>query len=200
MARLRDAGLNPNLIYGSSSSGASGQAEKIQPERPRETTVENPLEGINRFADYGKTTQTTDNLKAQNTVLAQEAILKGAQTADLGVKSAKGSFDLGLAKELRDTSLQAAKANLRSLEAGTITKTLDNSFKSQSLKNRVKDIQYSVKNAKQTLKGQELLNELRQLEVELKRIGIERNDPWYFRIFGRQLGKEGIDQIFKTKK
>ncbi len=186
MARLREAGLNPNLIYGNSASGASGQAERIAPAKPAEFKFESPLNNIRSIADVKQTTQQTDNLRAQNTVLQQEAILKAAQTSEIGTKTARGKFDLGLATQLKDTSLQAAKANLRSMEQTGIQKTLDNEIKSESKRNLVKDITYRVENAKATLKGQKLLNALRHEELELKRLGIERGDNMFFRIFGKK--------------
>lgn len=198
MARLREAGLNPNLIYGAQPSSATGNAESIAPSKAAPFNFESPVNDIGKFAQLGKTTATTDNLREQNQVLAQEAILKAAQTAKLGTDNARGKFDLGLAQELKDTSLQAAKANLANMEQSTIQKELDNTVKSGAQKSIMKDLFYRAENAKETLQGTKLLNNLRQLEVELKRIGIERNDPWYFRIIGRHLDE--IDAIVKKSK
>lgn len=194
MQRLRDAGLNPNLIYGSGTT-QTGNADRIAPSKASPYEFDSPIQDIARFADTGVKNAQADNLKTQNTVLTQEAILKGAQTAKLGTETAQNKFDYNLATELRDTSLQAAKENLRNLEQNTIGRQLDNDFKDQALKNRVKDIFFRVQNAKENLKGSQLLNQLRQLEIDLKKIGIERNDPWYFRIFGRNI--EAIKDDFQ---
>lgn len=196
MSRLREAGLNPNLVYGQSVSGATGQAGPAPQSKAHE--IDNPLQDIQKFADVTQTQPQINNLRTQNTVMEQEAILKAAQTAKLGTDNAKGKFDLGLAKELRDTSMQAAKANLRHMEAQSIQKELDNSVKSQSKKAIIKDLYYKAEMSAESLKGEKLLNNLRQLEVELKRIGIERNDPWYFRIIGRHLDE--ANKIIKTLK
>ncbi len=200
MKCLREAGLNPNLIYGQSASGATGQAERIAPAKAAEYKFESPLRNITSFSDVRQKEATSDNLKVQKTVLTQEAILKAAQTGKVLSEGSSAATKAKVDKALLDTSVDASKENLRQMELGTIGKQLDNTFKSQTIKNRVKDINYRVQNAKETLKGQKLLNALRSLERDLKQIGIERNDPWYLRIFGRALGKEGFDDIINNSK
>ena len=161
--------------------------------------MENPINSITQFADVKQREAQTNNLKSQNTVLTQEAILKAAQTGKTLSEGASARTKAIIDQALLKTSVDASKENLRQMEMGTIGKELDNTLKSQTLKDRVKDINYRVKNAKATLKGTQLLNQLRQLEKDLKEIGIERNDPWYFRIFGRSLGKDGIDEILQKR-
>lgn len=83
MARLREAGLNPNLVYG---HGAN--AESTSPPRASTAQAWNP-----KAPDYSGVSQaalgymsvkmqqaTIDNLRAQNTVIEQERWLKAAQT------------------------------------------------------------------------------------------------------------------------
>ena len=185
MARLREAGLNPNLIYGTSPTSAVGQAESIHPAKAAPYEIENPLSQITRYSEVKHKEAVIDNLRAMNTVHRQEALLKGAQIIDKLTDAEKKGFDLGVARELKDTQVSVAKENLRQMEATTLNKQLDADFKSQTLKNRVADIFYRVENAKEELTGKKLINELRSLERDLKQIGIEKGDPWYFRIFGR---------------
>lgn len=185
MARLRAAGLNPNLIYGSSPSGASGNADALPAVKAPEYKIDNPVQGFNQFADYAKTEATTNNLQEHSKVLSQEAILKAAQISDIGIKSARSKFDLGLAKDLRETSLQAAKANLRNTETNTIGTEIDNRFKDLSLRHRVKDIYYRVQNARATLKGTNLSNQLKKYELELNQLGIQKDDNLILRLLGK---------------
>ncbi len=199
--RLEAAGLNPNLIYGSSTGTAAGNASPIPKGEASEYVFDNPLKDINQFADLKKTGVQTDNVEQQTNVMQQDAILKTAQTAETVAKTAKTTAETHKTKELRDMSLDAAKENLRTMEQNTIGKELDNSFKDQTLKNRVRQLYYESKNAQSNLKGSQLLNQLRVLEVELKKVGIERNDPWYFRIIGRnlELAKKTLNSTVKFK-
>jgi hypothetical protein len=199
MKRLREAGLNPNLIYGSSPANASGSSSQIAPSKAAPYNFDNPLSDINKYYDIKRTEAQTNNVQANTLVQEQEAILRTFRTATEAARGSKTGTEAELAKELKDVSLSAAKENLRQNEARTIQIQLDNEIKEQSKKDLIKDVFYRVQNAKETLTGQKLLNRLRQLEADLKQIGIEKNDPWYFRIFGRALGKEGVDEILNIK-
>ncbi len=199
MARLRDAGLNPNLIYGTPSSASVGNADKITPPSMPEFTFENPLQNINQFQDTEVKKAQVNNLEASANVAIQEAVLKSAQTSDIGIKTARSKFDLGLAQELKNTSLEAAKENLRFMEQGTIGRTIDNFVKDKTKANVVKDISYRWKIAKETLEGKTLDNAYKVLEADLAKIGIRRNDPFYYKFFSQLFDKVGkIQRSFKS--
>ena len=65
MQRLKDAGLNPNLIYGSSPAGASGSAGSIAPSKAAPYNFQNPVPASNLLlasqVEVNKT-QATKNL------------------------------------------------------------------------------------------------------------------------------------------
>lgn len=176
--RLKNAGLNPNLIYGTSPTSAVGNAGAIAPSKAAPYKADNPMQAMHQYANVRQSEAQTDNLKTQNTVLAADAALKGVQTANL-------ASDTRVKKQLEATSVNAAQENLRNLEQKTIGAELDNTFKDSSMKDRLKNILYQAQTAKENLKGSKLLNKLRSLEIDLKNLGIERNDPWYFRVLGR---------------
>lgn len=187
MKRLRDAGLNPNLIYGTSPTSAVGNAQAIAPAKAPEHKIDNPLSHMAMYAAVKNTEAQTDNLIAQNDVIVQEAALKAAQTAGQVVKTGQGQFDLDLAKELRKTSVDAAKENLRQMELRSVGFMLDNTFKNRAMSNQLKKIMYDAYAAKETLEGVKLDNAMKDLDIQLKKLGIEKGDPWYFRIMGRML-------------
>lgn len=197
MQRLRNAGLNPNLIYGTSPTSATGNASPITPGKAEPYQFDNPLKDVMAYANVKNTEATTDNLKEQNKVLVQEALLKAAQTGQIGIQTSKTKFDLELAEELRNTSLEAAKENLRSLKANAYGTELDNYVKSQTQKDQIEDIQARARLAKANETGQNLQNSLLDLEKELRRLGIERGDPWYFRILGRYFTQNDYGNNFK---
>lgn len=189
MARLQEAGLNPNLIYGTPSAAAVGNADKIAPSKATDYKMDNPIQNITSVADLAFKKAQTNLVGEQAKTQEQERALKGVQAANIGIQTARSQFDLGIATELRDTSLQAAKANVASLEAGTIGKTLDNEIKDKGKKDLIKDIYYRVQNAKANLEGTKKLNTLRQLEINLNQLGIQKGDNIFFRIFGQMKDK-----------
>lgn len=197
MARLRESGLNPNLVYGQGVSGATGQAESIAPSKPAPYKFDNPLQDVSLIAALKNTEAQTNNLEAQNNVIQQEAALKGMQTAELGKKVMKHDIDLKYADDLGKSSLQFSQEQVRKLEREVIGADLDNAFKDGTLKNRIKDIAYRVQISRQQLTGEKLNNRLKELEIDLNEIGITKNDAWYWRILGRFLQDENAQATFR---
>lgn len=185
MERLRAAGLNPNLIYGSGTGQASGNAESIAPFKPAEYKMENPLSQIQQFADYGVKQAQANNLGAQSNNVAQDTALKAAQTADTIIKSKSNSVTAKLAEATYFNSLEASNEALRQQKANTLSAELDSRFKDTTFKNRVEEIGTRVQIAKATLRGENLKNDLLRYEKELNQLGITKGDPIFFRILGK---------------
>lgn len=80
MARLRDAGLNPNLVYGGSSGGTAGTANALpgakDPKINDITMGENPMM---QYVGIKNTQAQTDNLRTQNGLYTAEKNLKEVQ-------------------------------------------------------------------------------------------------------------------------
>ena len=188
MQRLREAGLNPNMLYGGPTGTAAGNAEKIAPAKAAPFQFNNPSQSFNSVAQTENTRAQTDNLKVQNTVLVQEALLKAAQTGEVGIKTATGKFDLTLARELRENSVDASKLVVDQLRQSMIGTTLDNTFKDKTLSNRIQNIAFSVDQAKATLSGTRLTNALNKAKLELRQMGIETTDDKLTRILTTNKG------------
>lgn len=130
MARLRQAGLNPNLVYG---KGAEFTAPQIRAAQQGSVNLKAPVSNNARSADYlmgikdnimsalqSKQIQAqTDNLHEQNRLLLKEGVLKDAQTAKLAIETAKTKFDYEQAVALKDLTIEAAKQNVINTIAST---------------------------------------------------------------------------------
>lgn len=172
MERLRKAGLNPNMIYGTGANAAVGNADKQAPAKAADFNVENPLAQMGQYADWTVKEAQTNNLKTQNTVLVQDGILKASQAAKNAADTATTKFELNLANKY---SAQAMEQSLQQSEKQIIGQDLDNQFKNGAMKDRLLDIYYQAKMTKSKSK-------MAELEKELFALGITKNDPWYFRI------------------
>lgn len=81
MDRFRKAGLNPNLIYGSGSSGAAGSAGSIatpdiQPAEFRSAQYTEAANAINQYFDLQIKQAQVNNLRQQNTNMFNDMLLK----------------------------------------------------------------------------------------------------------------------------
>lgn len=224
MARLREAGLNPNLVYGKGADNTAAPIKspdaapfKHEPYR----ITDNPVQ---RYFDTKMQLQQLDNLKAANTVQVQEAILKAATTANTVAQTARSKFELGQAESMSTYVLEAAKENVRKLqlEQGSISATTDKT-KADTRYTLNQDERAAAQNAatlkiaaetvlkmraetanteqqrsliREQIRSVQNDNELKKLDIELRKMGINPNDPAWMRITGRYL-EEGVEGVKK---
>jgi len=123
MERLRQAGLNPNLVYGkgadntatvvraSSNAPANSIAPRMDPK-----AMEGPLA---TYLALRNQKAQTDNIEANTSASKMEAILKQAQISQIGASTASTQFELEKSKALMDSTI--TKANLENVKLQTDT-------------------------------------------------------------------------------
>lgn len=193
MERLIEAGLNPALVYGQSASGATGQAGSI--DAPPREQYENPLQHITKFQDVKLRQAQHDNVEQMITNNQLEAAFKVQKTANEAIKGASSKLAYGIAQELRQTSIDAQKEALESLRQQTYGRQIDNYVKDQTAASAIREAFERAILASKQVKGQELLNELRELERDLNAMGIQKNDAMIFRGLLRAYNKGVFDDL-----
>ena len=137
MKRLKQAGLNPHLVYGNGADATSGPVRSSDgpswdPEPVRFDLGGAARQGLDAFYDVQVRQAQANNLNQQNEVLKMETALRAAQihqtiastnSLEQGTKSS--AFDLSQRQRLADISAQAAEASLQQTLANT-KYTLDN--------------------------------------------------------------------------
>lgn len=222
MARLKAAGLNPNLVYG---SGADAQSQGTvrssgvpgaQFDAPRFA----PGDAMAAYYNAGIQQATTDNLRAQNTVLQQEALLKAAQITSTAAQTGKmyadtrmTEFDLSLKEQLREISAQSAAVGLEQAQAN-LKFTLDSNERAQaqnaqSIAEGIERILRSrAERAMLPAQRQKLLaeignlhkdGELKQLDINLKKQGIQPGDNLIVRMIAQWIAKNIPDDLTPAK-
>lgn len=125
MSRLRQAGLNPNLVYGSGVTGNSaGSAPQYEPIKVQRATME-PYRGWNlglsdAVSTYMAARQNKvqiENMEAQNKLIKEQARTEGIRQGNIAMSTARSGFDLNLARELRNVSIDRAIAEKNLTEA-----------------------------------------------------------------------------------
>lgn len=196
MARLRKAGLNPNLIYGSSPSGAGGNASPIAPEKAADYNFNNPLQDIRQYSNIKQDEAQTNNLRTENDVIIQKGALIAAQTAGVGITNATNDVARKLAEGTLFNSLEASKESLRQLQNKSILSDLDVRIKDHTVKDRIMQISYEAQNARENLTGIKLQNALKLYEIQLNKMGIQKNDNIILRLLGK--GYQKINEFTKN--
>ena len=206
MARLKQAGLNPALMYGQSGAGASGLSGSVSTPDVQQAQFRSPEWGnavsgagagyLSALYDYEIKQAQVDNLKADNTVKLSQAALLAAQTG-------RSEFDLGLDTELRDISAEARREQLRKLKSDTRFQLNEDerraAMTSQSIRESLERI-LSMRSARSKDKAEiSRINQarrslsrdvrLKDLDIELRKSGINPHDPMWSRILGRVLAR-----------
>lgn len=217
MQRLKDAGLNPNLVYGSGQAvtSASPPPQYKAPNIQAYTGFNvGASDAVQAALNASMNKAQVDNMHAQNSnILAQNELIK-TQTSAVEQKilteaidqsgkltnNARSEFDLNLAKRLESTSIQAAEQNVRKLIADTAsaeatTQLTISNTELNELKKRYTDVQISQMHLAMRDLSQDM--DYKKFDYELKRIGIMPNDDIVTRIAGRALNHYSKLPTFK---
>lgn len=219
MQRFQEAGLNPHLIYGRGDSGSASAIQTPDVQAPQFRTPEwgnavapLGLSLLSTFADLDIKQAQTDNLKAQNAVILQDALLRGAQIGSLEAGTAKTKFDLDFANEFREYSGEALKEAVRQARTNTdlninrdAREAAMNASNIKEAAERMLTMQQQRENARttnehtkeqirQTRENIYMLERegiLKEMDIALRQAGIQPNDPLWSRFVARFLSNSG---------
>lgn len=174
--RLKEAGLNPNLIYGSSVAGATGSAGSIAPSKAAPYNINNPVaSGV-------------------------QAMLSGSQKNNLDASTAKTLEDAGvqnLNKKLLgrnfNSLVELQALEVRNKAANALSTELDNIVKDKTIQTRISQEVQKLANLQATGKNLQLDAGIKTLQKDLAKQGITVNDNIIHRLIGLLATKFGID-------
>jgi hypothetical protein len=113
MNRYRQAGLNPNLIYGKGADSTTMMARGVTSSsvnRPAPQNTYNPGQGIQTYLAVKQTQAMTDNVYQQIALAKAEEQLKQLSASNMAIKNAYDQNSLEQARKLNDSVI--LKANL----------------------------------------------------------------------------------------
>lgn len=213
MKRLRDANLNPHLIYGSGSPANEAGVPRsptaqTMDYKPIQMDMSGVANSLGSYYDIQLKEAQVHNLEKQGTLLTVDSLLKLAQEAStrqgtkkLDVETQQAEFNLGMSNELRNNSLAMAEQQLKKLAAETgATLTGTEIAKANSESSIAKAVVEIAKMRAETglipLQRKQLSaviqgilsdNEIKKLDAQLARAGVTRDSPWYIKQVERVL-------------
>tara|TARA_B110000305_G_C19455001_1_gene650349 strand:+ start:2247 stop:3026 length:780 start_codon:yes stop_codon:yes gene_type:complete len=150
MARLTKAGLNPNLIYGQSVGGATGQAGQVAPSKAAPYSM-----------DIGSSVKT-----------GMAAYQTQAQVNNIDVDTQDKMLQLGVNKEfLREQ----AEQTLQKQRLGNAKTLIENNVAAGTQQDRILLAAENLSIAKSVLQGQNLKNAEIRFNVEMQDMNISGN-------------------------
>ncbi|QCQ85007.1 DNA pilot protein [Blackfly microvirus SF02] len=132
MARLKAAGLNPNLVYGNGATATSAQPVRSTSTadwKPQAPQV-NATAVTDSYFDSRIKNQTVTNMQLQAKVLEQEALDKKMDISGKGITQARNQYDLDMAQRLQANTIAQAEGNLERIGLGNAKTIVDTKFTS----------------------------------------------------------------------
>lgn len=184
MQRLKDAGLNPNLVYGNgaeATSGAMPRSSSVEGYSPRAYDYGQGASNIvGGYLDAQVKQQQVDNLQAQKTLLGQQALLAAAQITDTTARAAKTAQDTEIGKATLKRADDIAQSSLEMTRAG-INKTLaDTKYTLDNNERAALSNQMNLREAVERIASMRMGRKLTQAQTENT-----REDTWNKKIQGQ---------------
>lgn len=212
--RYKEAGLNPYMLANTMATPASApNVPNYDTPRMDAPHVIDYGQAVNRgLTDYYSVVQAdaqTSATRANTEVMRQEAAYKAGLTAESAARTARSQFDLDQAKELRQTSVDAAKANLRAINqkmeldiraderaAATTSKSMEEAGERilsmrEARANTIEERQ-NIRAQRDQIRAD---SRLKQLDAELRSKGVYPGDPLWMRLL-----IQNLPDILGTKK
>lgn len=194
MKRYRDAGLNENLIYGSGTDATASVPRGVDANSWNPTAPRVDLSGIGAslmdMYDIKLKEAQTNNIAAQTEVQEQEKYLKVAQILGLTTSTETQKFDLGLKQSLRDISIEAARAGVDKTLAETSVMLSRNEREAIKNASDIWEAAERILNMRGQRMNTALDSKLKQLDIQLKKDGVQPGDPLWMRLLAQALGKD----------
>lgn len=203
MQRFKDAGLNPNMIYGSGSGGSGNQTSIPKYNAPTLQYNLNPIanipEMISMYQNFQMKQAQINNLKAQNDAIKQNTFTSAAQAGMLDVNRRSGEESLRQAQYTNPYQAAVIANNARMSEARLEQEWQRVKLMSQQEQTAYLNQQYLEKN----ISGASITNEQKQADLlysqyrnQWMKMGITTSDNPLLRIFTRMMNETGIDLGF----
>lgn len=200
MARLKQAGLNPNLVYG---NGATTEATATRGTDVKGWNPDAPTmnlgaiqQGLMSYMDAQVKEAQTNNLEAATEVARQDALKRVAEILNLESNTKKTDQqrlqDAYRFEELKDLSLDVMREEINSKRANTQYTISENERKAamqagtlEEQTERILTMRIGRDEARTRIDNAKKDGTLKDLEINLRKMGINPNDPMWSRVLGQ---------------
>lgn len=181
MMRFKEAGLNPNLIYGqmtNSPAVRSSTSQSYNPTAPQLDLGSTANMALSQYYDTQMKKAQIDNLKEQNMLYQQDGLIKAFEAVGKSLENQKNQFQVHKQEELFKTTLEGLNATIRNTKASTLM--------SEEQRNK---IVAEIENIGKTGKILDQESKLKDLLINLKSLGLNESDNVLIRLIAQFLSK-----------
>lgn len=210
MARLKAAGLNPNLVY---DNGATQQAAAVRSTDVKSWSPNTPdfsgvgsaaAQGVQAYQDITLQQEQVKNMEAQRNNMVLDSVLKGIQAAAGGINNAKSQLELDKSRALFDTSISTAEAQLRAIDTATDIKVSrevrDAAMHAPNLAaafEKVANMRTDGDRMRAQIKDLEKSGVLKSLEINMRKLGMTYNDNILLRMLSQFADGKSLPEVVK---
>jgi hypothetical protein len=209
MTRLRQAGLNPNLVYGKGADNTATAISSTKSKAPefgvKDLFAPNMTQSINSaITTYNNAQQTKANIDQTHEAIAlmqKEQLIKDSELANKNIKNAKDQFDLEQAQALKETVIERAKLENKNIESNTQIGIDRNEREKLMNAKNMELVAQQIINSKvdELLKRQQYAQtetEMRKIEEEIKNLQVMNENlktEGVLKKFQAEMTKRGIN-------
>lgn len=208
MQRYKDAGLNPNLIYGQTPAASAAVRSSSPGSYTPKVAPMQIAADLSQYQDTALKQAQTDNLKAQTVIAEKTIALKALELVGKDISNKTAGLNLSQKQELNDTYLETQRqllqkiiADIGKTEATTAYTLSENerreALTSANLYQAAERILTMRKQRAKTDKDMQLIDQqiknlkkdgtLKDLDINLKKQGIQPGDPLYMRVLAQYI-------------
>lgn len=211
MQRLKEAGLNPNLVYGNGATATGGSVRSTDvkswsPSAPNFTGIGTAAaQGLAAYHDISLQQESVKNMVAQRRNMELDSALKTIKVSTDGIKNAQTDLDLQRSRDLYDTSIATANAKLASINASTDVKVSkeirDAAMHAPTLAaaiQKVANMSAQEDLAKQQLANLQRSGILQKMEIDMRKLGLSFNDSVILRMLAQFAEGKSLPDLVKT--
>lgn len=199
MKRLREAGLNPNMVMGKGGM-TTGNASPLNAAKAPEMGAKNALQDLGASFSNMASIAQTDNLRAQNQVIQEEALLKSMEQQKVLASTARTKQQTAQADEAWKYNLEAYKLKNQKTIESIEGSRLSNQLKAGLMKPIIQKTLEEANNARKRGDLLEYQKRIDKLNSDLAQYGIRPSDSiWTRLLIGNKdlmmdlLGKVGFN-------
>lgn len=201
MARLKKAGLNPNLVYGSGGSASGGTpTSKPTGAIPTDVTMPSPVNlpaMIGAYQDFQLKKAQTDQIRASEAMTRAKTVTEAARNVDLIARGKKAGFEASKAEALSKYDYtfaqHAYRKSVQQLQKGALDVSLGYQKRDANLpalEAELKRRTFGKIDAE--AENIRLRNIYQRYENQWRSMGFTSHDNVAFRVLVRMLSEQGL--------
>lgn len=151
MQRLKEAGLNPHLVYGNGATATAGAVNSSSASNPRLSAPRSEFDpsqipnALYSFQDATIKTQQLDNLRRQSDLLAAQTDNTNMKTANEYTEGQRSKFELGKAQDLKDLIIEEQRLRNEKTRSETSNIEIQQQFEASKITMRSLEIELKRK-------------------------------------------------------